>query len=366
MDADPEMTQGQPGRMEERPESANEQAGSEMTSEPDFENLEETEREERVRMRRSDPHPAKPKKRWGQVRAQLAETGNSPSAWKAWWPSTLRELRQEVSEPQRNVDEFVPSFTGSRHEREWIITYLGGFYHDHQIVDVLHTVKGGKEATVYCCRAHPSMGVDLIAAKVYRPRQFRRIRNDALYRQGRETVDQTGKEVRKRRDKLAMAKKTEFGHELLHATWLQNEYAVLRTLHQAGVSVPRPLAASENAILMEYVGAEKAPAPTLHHTRLAAAEAGPLFERLIHDVEVMLAHDVVHGDLSAYNVLYWRGEYRIIDLPQAVDPRKNPHAFTLLHRDLQRLCEYFARYGVAANAYRLADRFWSRHILLQG
>mgnify|MGYP000925870685 CR=1 FL=1 len=53
------------------------------------------------------------------------------------------------------------------------------------ITDVLHQVKGGKEATVYCCAAHPSTGVDLIAAKVYRPREFRQLRNDAQYRQGR-------------------------------------------------------------------------------------------------------------------------------------------------------------------------------------
>src|SRR5690349_4063730 len=96
--------------------------------------------------------------------------------------------------------EFRPSFTGSKHEQQWIMEYLGLFYEDHVISDVLRQVKGGKEATVYCCRADPSIGVDLIAAKVYRPRMFRQLRNDAVYRKGRETIGEEGKEVRGRRE----------------------------------------------------------------------------------------------------------------------------------------------------------------------
>src|SRR5205085_7289278 len=80
---------------------------------------------------------------------------------------------------------FNPTFLSSKHEREWILNYLGHFYDDKQISDVLSRVKSGKEATVYCCAAHPGTGLELIAAKVYRPRMFRQLRNDSRYRQGR-------------------------------------------------------------------------------------------------------------------------------------------------------------------------------------
>ena len=77
------------------------------------------------------------------------------------------------------------TYTPSRYEGGFLRDSLQPFYVQDQIVDVMALVKGGKEASVYRCKAHPSVGVDWIAAKVYRPRQFRNLRNDAIYREGR-------------------------------------------------------------------------------------------------------------------------------------------------------------------------------------
>lgn len=277
---------------------------------------------------------------------------------------SFAEVLETPAEPdKRAADEFKPSFTGSKHERHWIMTYLGPFYDDHVIADVLRPVKGGKEATVYCCRANSAIGVDLIAAKVYRPRMFRQLGNDAVYRKGREVVGEEGKEVRGRREKLAMSKKTDFGQTLRHTTWLSNEFQMLKRLYAAGADVPKPFASSDNAILMEYMGDEKFPAPALNHVRLAPHAAQSLFDRLMHNVAVMLAHDCVHGDLSGYNVLYWDGEIKIIDLPQAINPYVNPEAYVLLGRDVERVCSYFARYGVNSNPTQITRDLWERHIL---
>lgn len=81
------------------------------------------------------------------------------------------------------------------------------------------------------------------------------------------------------------------------------------------------------------------------------------------NIELMLAHDRIHGDLSAYNVLYWDGHARIIDLPQAVDPFVNAEAFDLLRRDVERVCQYFDRYGVNSNPPHLTRDLWERHVL---
>jgi RIO kinase 1 len=76
-------------------------------------------------------------------------------------------------------------------------------------------------------------------------------------------------------------------------------------------------------------------------------------------VKLMLFHNVVHGDLSAYNILVWQGLITVIDLPQAVDPRKNRHAQTFLERDIDRVCEHFTKFGVTADAKLLADDLWT-------
>src|SRR5207248_1313723 len=103
----------------------------------------------------------------------------------------------------------------------------------------------------------------------------------------------------------------------------------------------------ENAILMAYLGEVNWPAPALIQVRLAPDAARPLFDRLLWNIELMLAEGCVHGDLSAHNILYWGEQAMIIDFPQAVDPLLNPHARALLLRDVERVCQYFARYGIA-------------------
>jgi RIO kinase 1 len=81
----------------------------------------------------------------------------------------------------------------------------------------------------------------------------------------------------------------------------------------------------------------------------------------MENVELMMAHNRIHGDLSAYNVLYWDGECWMIDFPQAVDPRVNPDAAEILRRDVTRLCDYFARYGVASDPVSLAEGLWQQY-----
>ena len=256
---------------------------------------------------------------------------------------------------------FNPTFRGSRYERIWILSWLGPFYDDKKITDVLHRVKGGKEANVYCCAAHPDTGLALLAAKVYRPRQFRNLRNDSRYRQGRALLDARGKAVGDRRALRAVCQGTRKGKEIQHTSWLAYEYDLLARLHAAGGDAPRPVAMGNNTILMEYVGAVGAPAPSLAEIELRKREARPLFDRLLHNVELMLSLGRIHGDLSAYNVLYWEGEIKIIDFPQAIEPATNPDARAILGRDVLRLCQYFAHYDIKSDPVAIADGLWARY-----
>jgi len=223
------------------------------------------------------------------------------------------------------------------------------------IAEVLGVVKSGKEATVYCCEGGPASGRALVAAKVYRSRNVRQFSNDAAYRHGR---------LRnlERRQARAIIAGSRAGREIAFDRWVSDEYETLRLLHRASADVPEPIAQSGSVVLMEYVGDEDAPAPVLASVRLEPDQARAVFERLMRNVELALACDRVHGDLSAYNVLYHQGGVRVIDFPQAVDARFNANALSLLERDVERLCDHFARLGVHADAWGIARNLWRRFL----
>jgi len=279
---------------------------------------------------------------------------------------TENELRADLGLAPTTVETtatgFNPTYQGKKHERIWILSGLGEFYDHNLITDVLRPVKAGKEATVYCCAAGPSQGVPWLAGKVYRPRMFRQLRNDKVYREGRIILDADGKLVKDEGAAHAIATGTAFGKDLLHTSWLSHEYQTLETLHAAGALAPRPVARGPNAILMEYLGDAESPVPTLNQVSLDRNEARALFDALMQSVAIMLANNLVHGDLSAFNVLYWEGEVRIIDFPQAVNVKNNPHARRIFERDIERLCGYFARQGVDTDARRLASDLWRAHV----
>lgn len=230
---------------------------------------------------------------------------------------------------------------------------LDPFIADGSISEVLYQVKSGKEAVVYCCRGGPKFPDELVAAKIYKPRAFRSFRNDAMYREGRVILDT--------RAARAFAKRTDFGRKVASATWAADEFQTLRRLYGAGASVPRPLALAGDALLLEFIGDEQAAAPMLKGERLEPDEAAQMFDRLLDEIQLWLAYDVIHGDLSAYNVLYWRDAPVVIDFPQACDPRFNPNAFSLLARDIENLGRYFERFGVQRDTFGLADAFWRRY-----
>ena len=87
------------------------------------------------------------------------------------------------------------TYRASRHEAGWLLGSLGAFYEQKWISDVLRQIKGGKEASVYLCRSGVAVDAPLLAAKVYRPRQFRNLKNDALYRVGRGELDESGRAI---------------------------------------------------------------------------------------------------------------------------------------------------------------------------
>lgn len=157
------------------------------------------------------------------------------------------------------------TYKASRHEQGWLLDSLGHFYEHQWISDVTRMAKGGKEASVYLCQSGKSAGTTrLLAAKVYRPRMFRNLKNDRIYRTGRPALDEDGNIIRDLGMLKAEKKRSVYGELIRHQSWMAYEFDALQKLSAAGADVPRPYEKSDNAILMDFIGDELESAPTLN------------------------------------------------------------------------------------------------------
>jgi RIO kinase 1 len=205
----------------------------------------------------------------------------------------------------------------------------------------LGVLKAGKESEVYLVSRTGPTRTCLMAEKRFKPRLQRGFRNDYLYSGvwGEGTF----------REDRAIKNRTRFGQEVLQARWIGNEWTMLGRLHTAGVTVPPPVERIENGYRMAFIGDGDQAAPRLADINLDLMTARRVWRELQRDIQRMLDAELVHGDLSAFNILWWHERPVIIDFSQAVEAVRHPAARELLRRDVDRTARYFRRQGVAVD-----------------
>jgi len=205
--------------------------------------------------------------------------------------------------------------------------------------EVVGLISAGKEANVYLARYNDAP----LAIKSYR-----------LYR----TSHRGGGPV----------KQDSMGWRAAH------EYEMMRQAWKAGVRVPTPARRVENRFSMQYLGTDDGPAPRLKDVVLE--DPREFLESVLDTVRGLIGAGVVHGDLSAFNILVHEGEPWLIDFSEAIRVDRagsSPwvrltEARAALESGLAALQVYFRRYDlkidVAAYAGDLVeslDRFGVMH-----
>lgn len=203
----------------------------------------------------------------------------------------------------------------------------------------LGTLKSGKESEVRLIARTGPTRTCFIAEKRFKPRLQRGFRNDYRYA----GVWGAGS----RQENRAIRKRTRFGQEVLERWWIAHEWETLVRVHDAGVTVPPPVELIDDGYRMAFIGDAPYAAPRLADIVLDPAAAARAWRDLLGEIRRMLEVEIVHGDLSAFNVLWWRGRAVLIDFSQSVDAVAHPAARELLARDVQRSAAYFRRSGVA-------------------
>ncbi|MBS7633887.1 serine protein kinase RIO [Candidatus Bathyarchaeota archaeon] len=209
------------------------------------------------------------------------------------------------------------------------------FMNGGEIKEIYGVVDSGKESRIY-------WGIDSageeIAIKIF-------LTVSAEFRKGRLPyilADPRFKNVRKNLRSLVYL-------------WAQKEFKNLKSAYEAKVRVPRPITVKNNVLLMEFIGKNGVSAPLLREVELKSPER-TYRTILLHVKRLYRGAELVHGDLSEYNVMVFRGRPVLFDFSQAVSI-KHPNAGQFLMRDIENINRYFEKLGVnvigVEEAYRV-------------
>lgn len=228
----------------------------------------------------------------------------------------LRERREKDSELYKIANEVFDRTTKET---------LAYFHRRGRIEALYGVISTGKEANVFA-------GVDSdgnrIAVKIYRTytTEFRRIWE---YLAADPRIGYLPKDMRK-----------------LVFVWTRREFKNLQRAIKYAVRVPEPVAFRNNVLIMEFIG-DELPAPRLKDVEreLSREDFEELYDFAMGVIERLWKRgDMVHGDLSEYNILL-HGRPVVIDWSQAT-VRRNRMSLELLRRDLRNIISYFRKRGV--------------------
>jgi RIO kinase 1 len=208
-------------------------------------------------------------------------------------------------------------------------------------------ISTGKESNVYYATHKDSSDEDIqkhIAIKIYRTRtlDFKKIK---LYIEG----------------DIRFAKSGHKSHQIIQ-TWALKEYKNLSRAFEQGMQVPEPYFVKRNILGMQLIGDAGRAAPQLRQVRMVShEEIQDIFDQFLTQLDLLWTKaKLVHGDLSAYNVLYWNKKIYFIDMGQAV-LSNHMYADSFLLRDIQNILDYFSDYEIdLPSAEEIFEKLTSR------
>ena len=124
--------------------------------------------------------------------------------------------------------------------------------------------------------------------------------------------------------------------------WCQREFKNMKIAQRAGVNCPKPIAYKDNILIMSLIGDNGKFARKLIDVR--PDDPKELYTMVLNNLKKLVAGRLIHGDLSAYNILLWDEPY-FIDFSHGTTI-KNRNALELLKRDIKNINSYFSKLDI--------------------
>ena len=233
-----------------------------------------------------------------------------------------------IKKLDRQTKDLIDRIGGDRKTLEKVfdkptLLYLGKLISDKVIEYIDFPISTGKEAIVF---RGVTPNKKFVAIKIYRTSitVFKKI---SKYIEGDPRFHFTNKNRR----------------EIIYE-WAIKEFKNLERLQKANVRAPVPIKRIKNIVVMEYIGSAKKSAPIL--TEVYLKNPKKIFDELIKFISLMYSKaELVHADLSAYNVLIHKNKPYVIDIGQGV-LLEHPSSLEFLKRDIHNIVQYFKKFDI--------------------
>jgi RIO kinase 1 len=210
----------------------------------------------------------------------------------------------------------------------------------HGIVSrMIHIISKGKEADVYLAEAGEKVNEEYVVLKIFN-QENTSFKRRTEYVKGDPRFDGVRADVRS-----------------IIRIWCRKEYGNLKIAEEAQVSAPKPYYFKGNVLAMQLIGDDGVPSPILKDIEIENPEK--VLDEIIENTKRLYSANLVHGDISEYNILIKDGMPFLIDIGQGVS-LGHPKAGEFLERDVTNILYYFKKtYGVERNQEKVVSQIKS-------
>ncbi|HET7336494.1 MAG TPA: serine protein kinase RIO [Candidatus Nitrosotalea sp.] len=135
------------------------------------------------------------------------------------------------------------------------------------------------------------------------------------------------------------------GTRSLVELWAKKEFRNLSKSFNSGIPCPEPITVIKNILLMKFVGTNGVPSPTLVESEVDYAD----YEKTIGIIsDLYQKAELVHADLSEYNIFKTEDGLVVFDFGSAVDIR-HPKTKEFLERDISNITRFFVKRGLTVD-----------------
>ncbi|KAK6491091.1 serine/threonine-protein kinase RIO3-like [Huso huso] len=129
--------------------------------------------------------------------------------------------------------------------------------------------------------------------------------------------------------------------------WAEKEMHNLARMQKAGIPCPEVVILKKHILVMSFIGEKQVPAPKLKEIKLSSEDMKQAYYQVLHMMQQLYQEcNLVHADLSEYNMLWHDGKVWLIDVSQSVEPT-HPHGLEFLFRDCRNVSSFFQKVGVS-------------------